>query len=89
MVDLFGEVPVTIDDIERWLDEFVNFHGSPWRSANYALSWNVADKIRAAKLAGEWERVNDKKSDSTRFDADTRRGRLRLAFGLRVHDDDR
>lgn len=81
MRDLFGEVPVSIDDVLRWL-EIVNFHCAPFRVAYYVLNWNVVDKIRAAKLDGTWEGLDDGRYDILAFDLGDRRVRLRALFGF-------
>lgn len=46
-VDLFSEVPVTLDDIEAW-------DATPRRRTWYAKCWDVVGKVRRAKLAGQW-----------------------------------
>lgn len=59
--DLFGEIPVTEDDLiawvsavsPRWLHPERSYHG-------YVRAWNVADKVRAAKLAGTFEQITKK-----------------------------
>lgn len=54
-LDLFGEVPVTIDDLEAWLDHIPRMRdASDRRRTHYATQWHIADKVRAAKLAGLW-----------------------------------
>lgn len=51
-VDLFGEVPVTLDDIELWLRAIPRMDPTTRRAAYYVQAYNVADKIRRAKLEG-------------------------------------
>jgi hypothetical protein len=87
-LDLFGEIVVTIDEVEYWLDHIVKFCGTPWRSAHYALWWNVADKIRAAKIDGTWKEWIDGQHDNLDFACDDRRTCLRLRFGLECSADD-
>ena len=82
MLDLFGEVPVSIRDVELWLDRIVNFRGSSYRVAYYVLNWNVVEKIRAAKLAGVWEGLIDRDAAYRRCDFSDRRFRLRIAYRL-------
>lgn len=57
--DLFGEIPVTEDEVfawvaaiaPRWLTPERAFHG-------YVNGWNVVEKIRAAKAEGTfYERI--------------------------------
>jgi len=52
--DLFGEIPVTWDEIWLWVEEVAGLPRDSWRAANYIRWWNVPEKIRAAKLSGEW-----------------------------------
>ena len=84
MLDLFGEVPVSIRDVELWLDRIVNFRGSSFRVAYYVLNWNVVEKIRAAKLAGVWEGLIDRDAAYRPCDFSARRIRLRIAYRLRT-----
>lgn len=53
-IDLFGEVPVTHDDLDAWC-ELVRF-SSPvqWRRDWYIKNWDVAGKVRRSKLDGSW-----------------------------------
>lgn len=53
--DLFGEVPVTEDDLEAWVAALSPVHLTERLFDNYVRRYNVADKIRAAKLRGEFE----------------------------------
>ena len=55
MRDLFGEIPVTISDVELWLDRIVNFQGSSLHVGYYVLNWDVVGKIAHAKLKGTWD----------------------------------
>ena len=82
MRDLFGEVPVTIRDVELWLDRIVNFRGSALRVAYYVLNWNVVDKIRAAKLDGSWQGLLEHDAAYRPFDFRHRRLCLRVAYLL-------
>lgn len=54
-LDLFGEVPVTEDDLEAWVAAISPVHLSERLFAHYVRRYNVPDKIRAAKLRGEFE----------------------------------
>lgn len=52
--DLFRQVPVTECEIVNWVRHIApHLAHSQWRIAAYAKGYNVADKIRAAKLNGE------------------------------------
>lgn len=53
--DLFGEVPVTEDDLEAWVAAMSPVHLTERLFSHYVRRYNVADKIRAAKLRGEFE----------------------------------
>lgn len=56
--DLFGEVPVLESDILAWVAAVSPRWLSPERSFhNYVRSWDVAGKVRAAKLAGTFEAI--------------------------------
>lgn len=51
--DLFGEIPVTDDDLRAWVAAVAPRWLYPERSYRaYVRSWDVAGKVRAAKLAG-------------------------------------
>jgi hypothetical protein len=53
MGDLFGEVPVTLREIQLWLYKVPRLPHYATRRAAYVRQWNVLAKIRRAKLAGE------------------------------------
>lgn len=48
--DLFGEIPVTWDEVWEWVENNVGLQRTSWRAAYYIRWWNVADKIRQEKL---------------------------------------
>lgn len=50
--DLFGEVRVTHQDIDDWMSAVPKIDPSSPRAAWYARAYDVAGKIRSAKLAG-------------------------------------
>lgn len=54
-VDLFGEVPVTQDEIRAWVALNSPVHLVARHFDNYVTRYGVADKIRAAKLAGTFD----------------------------------
>ena len=49
--DLFGEVPVTWQEVWDWVENVAGIPRDSWRAAYYAEFWNVPEKIRAAKIA--------------------------------------
>lgn len=53
--DLLGEIPVTLEDVARWLDAVTGLPRDSIRRAYYAEYWNVPEKIRAAKRAGTFD----------------------------------
>ena len=61
--DLFGEVAITDNDLYLWVAAVSPRWLSPPRSyALYLKSWHVADKVRAAKIAGSFDRIVQRKS---------------------------
>lgn len=56
--DLFGEIPVTEDDVFDWVAAVAPRWLEPERSfRGYVRAYNVPDKIRAAKLAGTFDAI--------------------------------
>jgi hypothetical protein len=51
---LFDDIPVTDADVALWLDRITTLSSTPHRRAAYRKSYNVDEKIRAAKRAGHW-----------------------------------
>jgi hypothetical protein len=75
MLDLFGDVVVTTDELRQWVAAIAPAWCSSDRSLSfYIRQWNVADKVRHAKLAGTF--------DATIENAATRRAALARRFGL-------
>ncbi|KVC68562.1 hypothetical protein WT10_32660 [Burkholderia stagnalis] len=75
MLDLFGEVIVTQDEIAAWVAALAPAYMATERSfARYVRLWDVAGKVRAAKLAGTFE--------STIARATDRRAHLLRRFGF-------
>src|SRR5687768_486195 len=68
--DLFGEIPVTWDEVYQWVFAVARIPADSWRARYYIEHWNIPDKIREAKLAGT-------------FDAIVSRSDLRLPPALR------
>lgn len=54
-LDLFGEVPVTQEEVLQWCEVVAGIARDSWRLRWYLASWNIPDKIRAAKLAGQFD----------------------------------
>lgn len=75
MLDLFGDVQVTLDDLRAWVIAVAPAWASSERSqALYIEQWDVAGKVRRAKLAGTF--------DDTIENARARRASLIRRFGL-------
>lgn len=56
--DLFGFVPVTIDEEYEWVKKVApHISHAPWRVENYIKGYRVAEKIQAAKLSGEFWKI--------------------------------
>lgn len=52
-VDLFGDVIVTVDDVEKWLDAVPHLARYQVREREYyAKNWDVSNKIKLSKLEG-------------------------------------
>ena len=48
--DLFGEIPVTVDEIAAWVEVVAGITRASWRLDDCVTHWNVAQKIRNWKL---------------------------------------
>lgn len=57
VLDLFGEVPVSTLDIRAWLAAVPRIDPDSARAEHYVIGWDVVGKIKAAKLAGAFERI--------------------------------
>lgn len=55
--DLFGEIPVTLDELLAWMLAVPRLPPTSPRFAWYVRGWNVIDKIRAAKESGTFEAI--------------------------------
>ena len=56
--DLFGEIPVTEDDVYLWVRAVSPRWLSPEKSyRNYVRTYDVAGKIRQAKLVGTFDTI--------------------------------
>jgi len=57
-LDLFGEVIITIEDVELWLDAVPHIFRDQTRQREYyAQNWNVTNKIKLSKLDGSFEKL--------------------------------
>jgi hypothetical protein len=75
MLDLFGQVVVSYEDLDAWVSALApGFAGNDYRRAYYIKHWNVADKVARAKLAGTF--------DATIENARARRAYLARRFGI-------
>lgn len=54
LLDLFGDIPVSLEEIEIWLDTVPRFSRDSPRRKHYALYWNIPEKIKAAKRDGKF-----------------------------------
>jgi hypothetical protein len=54
-LDLFGEVPVSLDDVLLWMLAVPRLSPDSPRFATYVRDYQVLDKIRAAKLSGTFD----------------------------------
>lgn len=80
--DLFGEIPVTWSELEAWCVAVAGIAASSPRFSWYVENWNVAEKVRAAKLAGTFDELT-RRPDPRSLDASPVAHRLRRAFGAR------
>lgn len=55
--DLFGQIPITYQDVDAWLLAVPRLCPSSPRAAWYVKAYSVADKIAAAKIAGTFEQI--------------------------------
>lgn len=61
-IDLFGEVAVTEEDLYDWVAAIAPLHLSKRAFANYVRGYDVAAKVRAAKLRGTFEGIKERPS---------------------------
>lgn len=55
--DLFGEVPVSWDEADKWCLAVAGLKPDSWRCPYYIQYWNVVEKIRRAKIAGTFDLI--------------------------------
>ena len=53
--DLFGEVPVTWDEVYAWCEHVAGITG--WRRDWYIRNWNVIAKVQRAKADGSFDKI--------------------------------
>jgi hypothetical protein len=57
--DLFGDVIVTLDDVELWLDKVPrHLSNSPNARSRYAKNYDIASKIKQAKINGSFYQLS-------------------------------
>lgn len=56
-VDLFGQVPITHDDVAAWLRAVPRLEPGTPRAAAYVRGYDVPGKIAAAKQNGTFEQI--------------------------------
>lgn len=63
--DMFGDVIVTLDDVNIWLDSVPELkHATQTRRNYYAENHDIANKIKLSKLNGSFEiLINDLQTD--------------------------
>ncbi|TXC66018.1 hypothetical protein FSC37_09165 [Piscinibacter aquaticus] len=64
---MFGDVPVTFEDVDAWLIAVPRIEPSSPRAAWYVRHWNVVEKIKAAKLRGDFETIVRRGAEAAPF----------------------
>lgn len=59
-LDLFGEIAVMEDDLYDWVAAVAPLHLSPRAFANYVRGYDVAAKVRHAKLHGIFDAIKER-----------------------------
>ncbi len=57
ITDLFGEVPITHDDVDAWLRAVPRIEPTSHRANQYIKSYSVVEKIAQAKLRGLFDSI--------------------------------
>lgn len=66
-LDLFGQVIVTISDVELWLENSrFTYDNNPNRVKAYIKNYDIARKIAAAKLSGEFYKLEAPRKEFTK-----------------------
>lgn len=64
--DLFGQVIVTVSDVELWLEHSrFTYDNNPNRVKAYIKNYDLASKIAAAKLSGEFYNLEKPRNEFT------------------------
>lgn len=66
-LDLFGEVPVSRQDVYAWLMAVVDMDPESFRAEHYIRNYRVLDKIVAAKLDGTFDQIVRPARTSARY----------------------
>jgi len=67
--DLFGDIIVTVNEVNIWLDATANLRGRTQTSRNYyAENYDVANKIKLSKLDGSFYKVINEYEQSNAYD---------------------
>ena len=61
-IDLFGEIAVIEDDLYDWVASVAPLHLSPRAFANYVRGYDVAAKVRHAKLHDLFDTIKERPS---------------------------
>lgn len=57
-IDLFGDIIVTLEDVNIWLDEIPKMRGLSQARRNYYAEFsNIANKIKLSKLDGSFDKI--------------------------------
>ncbi len=59
-LDLFGEVPISETDLYDWVAAVAPLHLNTRAFRHYVRGYDVAGKVRSAKLAGMFESIKDR-----------------------------
>lgn len=57
LLDLFGEIIVTHDDVREWVAAVPRLDPDSERGRAYARDWDVPEKVRQAKARGDFEQL--------------------------------
>lgn len=59
LLDLFGQIPVSLDELSLWVSAIAPHYARSARSLAYYIEhWNVATKVAEAKADGSFEAVS-------------------------------
>lgn len=69
--DLFGQVAVTVPEIDAWLRAVPRIEPTSPRAAYYVRAWRVAEKVRDAKRRGNFEQITSQPGEQLEHWAST------------------